>query len=170
AIKPVFTSNICVLEDAIDFIAATGKMTGSDVRAENLSRHILAEFEELRLYVEALAIKPLSVLYLIWRKPWMAAGSDTFIADMLRRCGMMPVPRETRYPTVERLENFSAEADLVLLSSEPYPFQARHLEEVSTLLPNSRIELVDGEPFSWYGSRLAFAPGYFRDLLLKLRS
>jgi ABC-type Fe3+-hydroxamate transport system substrate-binding protein len=170
AVAPVYTSNISILGEAIDFISATGKITGASERAENLNQQIRAEFDSLQAQVGSMTIKPSSVLYLIWRKPWMAAGSDTFISDMLRRCGMAPVVHESRYPILNRLQDFSDTTDLVLLSSEPYPFKSRHLEEVSALLPNSRIELVDGEPFSWYGSRLASAPEYFRTLLLKLQS
>lgn len=170
AVAPVYTSNISTLDEALEFISATGGITGSIELAENLIRRIQAAFDMLKAYVDSSTAQPPSVLYLIWRKPWMAAGSDTFISEMLRRCGMIPVVLETRYPTLTHIEHFSSTTDLVLLSSEPYPFQARHIEEVSALLPNSRVELVDGEPFSWYGSRLATAPDYFRSLLLKLRS
>jgi ABC-type Fe3+-hydroxamate transport system substrate-binding protein len=108
------------------------------------------------------------VLYLIWRKPWMTVGSDTFIADMIRRCGLAPATEELRYPVIHSIESFKDKADVVFLSSEPYPFDERHMAELTALFPESRIFLVDGELFSWYGSRLLQAPEYFKNLMLKV--
>jgi hypothetical protein len=54
--------------------------------------------------------------------------------------------------------------ELLLLSSEPYPFKQKHIDELKNLLPFTKILLVDGEFFSWYGSRLLHAPAYFRKL------
>jgi len=58
----------------------------------------------------------------------------------------------------------------VLLSSEPYPFRDKHREELQALLPHATIRLVDGEMFSWYGSRLLLAPAYFQNLISELPS
>ena len=100
--------------------------------------------------------------YLIWRKPWMAAGGGTFIDDMLQRCGLHNIlSDQDRYPVIEPATLAASNCELVLLSSEPYPFREKHIREVQTLLPNASIRLVDGELFSWYGSRLLHAPAYF---------
>ncbi|MFL5752196.1 MAG: helical backbone metal receptor, partial [Bacteroidia bacterium] len=73
--------------------------------------------------------------------------------------------RESRYPEVSNEEIIKADPELILLSSEPYPFQEKHIEEFRKLLPKAKIMVVDGEIFSWYGNRLLHAPGYFRQLL-----
>lgn len=106
---------------------------------------------------------PEDVLYLIWRDPWMTVSPDTYIARTLALVGWRTLPDATelrrdgrppadRYPTVE-LERFAGRVDRVLLSSEPYHFKEHHLAEVAALVPGARVELIDGEMTSWYGSR-----------------
>jgi ABC-type Fe3+-hydroxamate transport system substrate-binding protein len=94
----------------------------------------------------------------------MTIGKDTFIHDMLNRCGFTNIfGHTTRYPAIDTWQ--LAGCDLLLLSSEPYPFQQKHLDELQAALPHTKIILVDGEMFSWYGSRLLHAPAYFNGLL-----
>ena len=85
---------------------------------------------------------------------------------MLQRCGFTNIFSDRdRYPVIDPASLAATGCDLILLSSEPYPFREKHLLELKTLLPNTTIRLVDGELFSWYGSRLLQAPAYFRDLI-----
>ena len=96
----------------------------------------------------------------------MAAGGDTFINDMMQRCGFNNIYKnEPRYPeiNIEQLQQLNCK--VLLLSSEPFPFKQKHIAELQPLLPNTKIILVDGEMFSWYGSRLMLAPAYFLRLL-----
>jgi ABC-type Fe3+-hydroxamate transport system substrate-binding protein len=105
----------------------------------------------------------------MWRDPWMWAGGDTFIHDILAHCGLENVLRDIpRYPelSLERLQE--SEPALILLSSEPYPFKEKHIAEVQAALPHAKVLLVDGEMFSWYGSRLLRAPEYLAGLLQSL--
>jgi ABC-type Fe3+-hydroxamate transport system substrate-binding protein len=105
--------------------------------------------------------------YLIWRNPYMTIGSDTFIHDMLARCGFQNIfGHSTRYPVIDTWQ--LSQCDLLLLSSEPFPFQQKHIDELQPHLPNTKIMLVDGEMFSWYGSRLLHSPAYFTGLLKQL--
>lgn len=134
--------------------------------------------------------------YLIWKDPYMAAGGDTFINDMLCRCGFTNIFQHiNRYPEVS-IKNSSIgdtaasydvhlssinhcasninalttdNCQLLLLSSEPYPFKQKHLDELQTLLPSTKIILVDGEAFSWYGSRLLYSTRYFNGLIRKFK-
>lgn len=105
----------------------------------------------------------------------MAAGGDTFIHDMLQYCGFANIyAKVDRYPSVHLpdLASFApmnfAQPPIILLSSEPYPFRSRHIDEVREILPDATVRLVDGEFFSWYGSRLLSAPAYFRQLRQQL--
>jgi ABC-type Fe3+-hydroxamate transport system substrate-binding protein len=97
------------------------------------------------------------VLYLIWRKPWMTVSHATYISRTLNLVGWdtLPMVTEARYPTVEMSEALLAEADLVLFSSEPYPFKPEHLAAFAHQYnyPPDRLLLIDGEMTSWYGSR-----------------
>ena len=102
------------------------------------------------------------VAYFIWKKPLMVAGKDTFINELLKLNKFENVFTESRYPetTLEELKNKNP--DLILLSSEPFPFKEKHKKYFATL--NAEIKLVDGEYFSWYGSRLVEAIDYFKTL------
>ena len=74
---------------------------------------------------------------------------------------------KTRYPEITLQQLLLSNCQLVLLSSEPYPFKQKHIDEIQQALPNARIILVDGEMFSWYGSRLLEAADYFKELRIK---
>ncbi len=166
---PVWMSDVNDLDGALDMICGIGKLTGTASVAEEMVERIAAGFAQLRP-------SPVRsrVAYLIWRQPYMAAGPGTFIHDMLQRCGWANAcgGSPERYPQVNELllEPAAPEGapEVVLLSSEPYPFGASHAGEVQRLLPRSRVLLVDGEPFCWYGSRLLQAPPYFQELIAAL--
>ena len=110
---------------------------------------------------------PKDALYLIWKNPYMAAGPDTFIQNMLPFAGFNNVilDPKARYPELSEVEIKSLNPSYILLSSEPFPFKGKHTEEVRSLFPKSKILEVDGEMFSWYGSRLKQAPAYLTNLL-----
>ena len=55
----------------------------------------------------------------------------------------------------------AAGPEILLLSTEPYPFSAKNFDELKEICPQAAMRLVDGELFSWYGSRLLLSPGYF---------
>ena len=95
----------------------------------------------------------------------MVAGTDTFINDLMIRCGFINGFEMERYPEVSNSDLSDPKFELILLSSEPFPFKVKHLHEFSLLLPGTKIQLVDGEMFSWYGSRLIKASAYFKELI-----
>jgi len=161
---PVWMSDIHTLPEALGMIRAVGEISGRAAPAGELADRIDAAFAALP------ADEPLAAAYLIWRKPWMAAGSHTFIDDMLARAGLRNVfAGRDRYPGVT-LEELRAQAPaVVLLSSEPFPFTGEHVAELARALPRTRVLLVDAMPFSWYGSRLLRAPAYLGALRERLR-
>ncbi len=158
--SPVWISDIKNLEDATDMINKVGKLVNRENNAKILVNNILTEFSKLYLKTERLC-----VAYLIWRKPYMVAGNNTFINDMLTKYGLINAFEADRYPEVSALMLINAKPDIVFLSSEPYPFKEKHIAELKAILPVATITLVDGEMFSWYGSRLLKAPSYFLKLL-----
>ncbi len=111
-----------------------------------------------------------SVLYFIWKNPYMAVGKNTFIGDLLCRLGLKNALQDAqlRYPelSIDEIKNLNPE--FIFLSSEPYPFQEKHVKELQELVPNTQIILVDGEMFSWYGSRLQYSAQYFSTLLSEI--
>lgn len=164
---PVWMSDIKTLDQAIDMIYSLGQMVHVERKANEIVQAIKTEFTTIPLS------SPLkSALYLIWKDPYMAAGRDTFINEMLFRNGLENAITEieSRYPSLELKDIQELNPDVILLSSEPYPFKQIHLEEIAADLAQSNIQLVDGEMFSWYGSRLKLAPRYFKQIQRILHS
>jgi len=160
---PVWMSDISNLEDALDMVQRVGGITGKRVEAVRLTETIQSKFNGLQAKINSLR-----VAYLIWRKPFIVAGKGTFIDDMLKRCSLKNAFDLDRYPEAFPGQIVEANPDLVFLSSEPYPFTDRHITEFQALVPDANIQLVDGELFSWYGSRLLKAPEYFKQLIASL--
>lgn len=162
---PLWLSDVKTLDDAYEMISGVGELTGKTEKAKLLVREIQQRFAVYftrRKYEDG---RLPSAVYLIWRKPYMAAGGGTFIDDMLRTAGFENVfAHKSRYPEIMPDELSAAKPDVILLSSEPYPFSEKHLAPVAALCPGAQVRIVDGEMFSWYGSRLLYAPEYFRQL------
>lgn len=157
---PVWMSDILTLEDALDMMTQIGAITGKPEQAEDIRAAVEQDFAGLTPI-----LPPKKAAYLIWRKPYMVAASDTFIQNMLQKAGFQNVFEHlSRYPaiTVEQLQ--ATDPEVLLLSSEPYPFQEKHMQTLQEICPNARIALVNGEMFSWYGSRLLFSVSYFKQL------
>jgi ABC-type Fe3+-hydroxamate transport system substrate-binding protein len=121
--------------------------------------------------LQARAVQPQQVLYLIWREPWMTVARDTYISRMLALIGWHTWPQceggETgaaRYPALRGNEAWLAQVQRVLLSSEPYRFDASHIAQVQAWLPQATVQLVDGEMLSWYGSRAVKGLAYLSEL------
>lgn len=160
-IAPVWISDIFTLEDALHMMAEIGMICGKEAEALRLVNEISGSFQLLAQRQKA--ANPPKVLYLIWKDPYLAAAKNTFIDDMLTRCGLENfLTDETRYP--EWKPDPQKAPGFIFLSSEPYPFIQKHMEELQTIYPETKIMLVDGEMFSWYGSRLRYAAEYFLKL------
>ena len=159
---PVWMSDVKDLDGALDMIARIGELTSTSARATTILEEIRTAFQRLD------PVSPtLSAVYFIWQKPWMLAGEGTFIHDMLLRCGFT-LPEglgSGRYPELGNAQLAALDPDVVLLSSEPFPFQEKHIAAVNMILPGTPVHSVDGEMFSWYGSRLRGSPAYFRQLI-----
>lgn len=160
---PVWMSDIVTIEDALAMIQHIGVLTETDKQANELVHQITDAF----LGIEKLP--SLRTLYLIWRSPWMAAASGTFIHELLTLAGLQNcLEASSRYPELSEEEMKTFDPQLILLSSEPYPFQQKHVEEIQKIYPRTKILLVDGEMFSWYGSRLSKFPDYLKTIRPRL--
>ena len=158
---PVWMSDVHDLIHAVRMIVQIGDLTGTDEQADDLANRIAGGF----MMLEPLS-PPISAAYFIWRGPLMVAGGDTFISEMMQRAGFSNVfaHRKERYAEITPAELAAADPDVILLSSEPYPFSEKHLLEFNMICPGTPVKLVDGEIFSWYGSRLLRSPAYFSGL------
>ena len=111
-----------------------------------------------------------SALYVIWNKPIMAAGGDTFISEILEKLGIENViKKKKRYPEINPEELANLNPDYIFLSSEPFPFKQQHVELFEKFNRASKVYLVDGEAFSWYGTRVLKRVPYFKSLIQNLK-
>jgi ABC-type Fe3+-hydroxamate transport system substrate-binding protein len=161
---PVWVSNITDPEDACKMITGIGEMTGKARKATEMTNRIKERFAQL----QTLNHKP-QAAYLIWQKPYMTVGGDTFIHSMLKVAGFENIfASHERYPEITIDELLADNYELLFLPSEPFPFKQKHIVELKAKNVKAKIFLVDGEMFSWYGSRMLRAPAYFRELHLRL--
>ena len=159
---PVWMSDILTLHDALSMIREVSRVTNRAEAGQAIADEIVNRFNA---YVSMQG--NLRVAYFIWREPYMVAGRDTFIDEMLRKFGVQNVfAHLSRYPEVSLEAVIEAQPDLIFFSSEPYPFKEKHFGDFRELLPSTKALVVDGQYFSWYGSRLLEVPGYFNSLKL----
>jgi ABC-type Fe3+-hydroxamate transport system substrate-binding protein len=156
-IAPVWISDIYNIDDALNMMLQLGdicaKSKKSKLIVDQINKDLLQKNKTLDIQKTA--------IYLIWKEPLMAAGNSTFIHSMLEIFGIKNYyENEERYPLCED----KPEVDYVLLSSEPFPFNKNHEKQIQDKFPNAKIIFVDGEMFSWYGSRLLLVPNYFNEL------
>jgi ABC-type Fe3+-hydroxamate transport system substrate-binding protein len=160
----VILTEVGTYTDALAMIERLGERTQTQVAARRLIAEIATEKQQLDTLVSELSHLP-RVLYLIWHEPYMTIGGDTFIHAMLELAGFINVFGEkARYPAISVEEIDALRPELIFLSSEPYPFKSKHLAQLQLICPTARVLLVDGQAFSWYGSRMKHALAYFRAL------
>ncbi len=160
---PVHVSDIATVEDALEMIIQYGDIFNKRKAAISLITELK---NELVSFTNFLIDKPQKrVVYLIWRKPWMAVGAKTFIDHLLSLNNYINVlGNKERYPELTETEISELEVDMIMISTEPFPFCDSHVEEIKKIAPKAQVILVDGEYFSWYGSRLKAAFNYFKTL------
>ncbi len=162
-IAPVHISDVNTFEDALELIQQYGALFSKMKVAEQLIDSITGKRNEFAAFVKDRPKK--SAAYFIWKTPWMVAANGTFINEMLEEIGFLNhYKNQERYPEITLTTEQPESAELVFLSSEPFPFKDAHKAEVQAYFPNAAVHIVDGEMFSWYGSRLEKAFDYFKTL------
>ncbi|WP_332454364.1 helical backbone metal receptor [Chryseobacterium aquaticum] len=154
----VIVYNTETIEDNYYLVKNLGMLFNKEERAQAFN---LKVYEVLHL---AKLKSPVKVAYLIWKNPYMTVGSDTFIHNVLSEIGFENIFKNTtRYPEIQ-VEDL-AEAEIIMLSSEPFPFKEKHIAELKEFYPDKKIMIVDGEAFSWYGTHIAKCENYFKELI-----
>lgn len=165
-IAPVHISDINTIKQCFELINMYGELFKVQVKAQQLIERIEKERGDFRLTFTELRLK---VAYFIWKNPYMVVGSETFINEMLSEAGFKNVfEDDIRYPEIELNHPKLLEADAIFLSSEPFPFKEKHVMYLRAQFPQKQILIVDGELFSWYGSRLLKSYSYFSTLHNKI--
>lgn len=160
---PVYVSDVNCLDDLYEVLIDLDSIMQSDA-GKQLKKDLQQVF-----IVNDNGLKKPRVLYFIWKKPWMIAGKGTFIDCMLAKAGFVNLGADIgeRYPSIEREDVLNLNADLLLFSTEPYPFEKENMHDLKSFFkcPN---KIVDGTYFSWYSNRLLKAPVYFQTLRDKM--
>ncbi len=156
----VWMSDIYTLHDSLSMIEGIGDLVNKSQDAKKITSQISTSFKDLKQTHQ-------TVLYFIWNKPYMVAGRATFIGHLLEKIGLKNCITDinSRYPTLSLDDIINLNPELIFLSSEPYPFKETHVKELKKHLPKTRMLIVDGELFSWYGSRLTHSTTYFNELI-----
>jgi ABC-type Fe3+-hydroxamate transport system substrate-binding protein len=164
---PVWLSDVNSLDDAIDMIKSIGKLCNIVSASEAMAKSISTNFDSIVPFQQVNN----KTVYFIWKDPYIVVANDTFIHDMITKMGLENCfAHQSRYPEISIEYCKKLEPDYILLSTEPYSFKEKHLSEFKIHFPKSKVMLVDGELFSWYGSRLLKSPSYFNQLSQDLRS
>lgn len=157
----VIVTNVETIEDNYYLLKTLGKTFHKEDKAQLFNLKIYEVLNQAKINTN------IKVAYLIWKNPYMTIGSDTFIHKILTEIGFENIFKDrTRYPEIQAED--LAEADIIMLSSEPFPFKEKHIEEFRELYPDKKIMIVDGEAFSWYGTHIAKCENYFKELLQEI--
>jgi ABC-type Fe3+-hydroxamate transport system substrate-binding protein len=162
-IAPTYISNIITIDDALNFITDMGVLCNKKKKADYLVDKTKKELNNFRSFMKNKP--PVKVVYFIWHRPWMIAGGNNYINEMLKinNFDNVFVGANETYPEIYVEYLNEAHPELILLASEPFPFEDDHIDELRKHV-NCEIKIVDGEMFSWYGSRLLKALKYFKEL------
>ncbi|MCS3868775.1 ABC-type Fe3+-hydroxamate transport system substrate-binding protein [Chryseobacterium ginsenosidimutans] len=159
----VIVTNVENIEDNYYLLKNLGQIFHKEERAQHFNLKIYEILNEAKIK------SPIKVAYLIWKNPYMTIGSDTFIHKILGEIGFENIFKDkTRYPEIQTED--LAEADIIMLSSEPFPFKEKHIEELKEFYPDKKMMIVDGEAFSWYGTHIAKCENYFKELISEVES
>ncbi|MEC3875811.1 ABC transporter substrate-binding protein [Chryseobacterium salviniae] len=159
----VIVTNVENIEDNYYLLKTLGRLFNKEEKAQRFNLKIYDVLNEAKINSN------IKVAYLIWKNPYMTIGSDTFIDKILGEIGFENIFKDRkRYPVIETED--LAEAEIIMLSSEPFPFKEKHIEELKAYYPDKKIMIVDGEAFSWYGTHLAKCGNYFKDLITEVEA
>jgi len=159
----VIVTNVENIEDNYYLLKNLGKIFNKEEKAQSFNLKIYDVLDQVKID------STIKVAYLIWKNPYMTIGSDTFIHKILTEIGFENIFKDKkRYPEIQ--VEYLAEAELVMLSSEPFPFKEKHIEELRKFYPDKKIMIVDGEAFSWYGTHIAKCGDYFKEFISEVGS
>ena len=164
AICIVWVTDVITIEDNFKMISDFGNLFDCVEAAQNLESKLTSALSDFTKCIENKPVQ--KVAYFIWKNPYMVAGSNTFINELLKLNKLENIfANQSRYPEIDFEKiNEKADLDFVFLSSEPYPFKEKDILEIKPFSQAAKIILVDGEMFSWHGSRLLKALDYFKEL------
>jgi iron complex transport system substrate-binding protein len=169
-IAPTYFSDVTTIQSSVDLILRLGSIFNRRTEADNLAHKIAFKLSDFKQFIKDKPVR--KVAYFIWAKPWMVVGNNTYVNEMLQLNKFENIYNHmSRYPKVEIDKiRYEGDPDVVILSSEPFPFKDEHALEIGNYTNRSITVFGDGEMFSWFGSRMLLAFDYFKELHKKLES
>jgi iron complex transport system substrate-binding protein len=168
-ICPVWVTNILTIEDNFQMITDFGQLFNCRTEAQKWNDKLAFGLQDFKSYIKDKPFK--KAAYFIWKNPFMVAGSDNYINELLKLNHFANIYLDKgRYPEIEiKKMRLEGDPDVVLLSSEPYPFKEEDAFEIGRFTHHAKTVFVDGEMFSWYGTRLLKAFSYFKQMHERLQ-
>ncbi|SDX36570.1 ABC-type Fe3+-hydroxamate transport system, substrate-binding protein [Lutibacter oricola] len=169
-IAPTYFSDVNTINDSIDLILHLGSILNRRTESDNLAHKIEFKLADFKQFIKDKPSR--KVAYFIWANPWMVAGNDTYINEMLKLNKFENIyDSMSRYPkiVIDKIR-WEGDPDVLIFSSEPYKFEDKHAMEIGSFTNRSITVFGDGEMFSWPGSRMLLAFDYFKELHKKLES
>jgi len=154
----VWISDIYNFKDAFKMMQKLSIILNKENETQKLITDIKASLKPIKNI-----FKQKTVAYFIWNKPYMLAADNTYINFVLNYLGLTNSANKLqRYPEVDNDTLKKLNPDVCFLSSEPFPFKQKHVLELQQILPHSKIVIVDGEVFSWYGPRMLYLADFVK--------
>lgn len=168
-ICPVWVTNILTIEDNFQMITDFGQLFNCRTEAQKWNDKLAFGLQDFKSFIKDKPFK--KAAYFIWKNPFMVAGSDNYINELLKLNHFTNIYLDKgRYPEIEiKKMRLEGDPDVVLLSSEPYPFKEEDAFEIGRFTHHAKTVFVDGEMFSWYGTRLLKAFSYFKQMHERLQ-
>jgi ABC-type Fe3+-hydroxamate transport system substrate-binding protein len=152
----VYISDVNTIPEALGMIKDVGLLSGKEQRAVDLIDDVQEELAELNKVKGRVA-------YFIWKNPYMVVGQSNYINSIINEIGLINAVVSERYVEIDVKELAVLNLDYIFLSTEPYPFKEEDKIELEKRL-GIKVVIVDGEMFSWYGSRMLLMKDYFNQL------
>jgi iron complex transport system substrate-binding protein len=158
-IAPLVTTTPTDINSTIEML----NLYGGTFNSLDKSSTIIANINNELINLKCRSFKPFSYLYLIWQKPFMVAGKNTYIDSMLSLVNGKNAAKnlkQNRYFEISESDILKLNLDVLFLSSEPFPFKTKHLEIYQHLA--KEVKLIDGEALSWHGAFTVFGLTYLQ--------
>src|SRR5262249_33733823 len=147
-VPELIVTHPCAPEDNLALLQQLLEAFGTQPGVRERAAGLRADLEHELALTQPQGRPEQSALYLIGREPWMTVARDTYISRMLARVNWLTLPNvrggaqgAARYPTVAGHEPWLRDVLRVLLSSEPYRFDASHVSAAQALCPQAQVQL-----------------------------
>ena len=154
----IFVSSVESPSDVPDMLRALGAACDRNFAGEQLALLCEDSIQGINRNNPALRTIPL-----IWQDPLMAVSPTRYAGAILSEVGFEVIdthPNGNGYPEVTVEDFIKHKIELILLTSEPHKFTLAEGNEIVEQISSAggippRVEFIDGEDLTWFGTRTA---------------